>query len=120
MNTLVLNPFSFHVLKQGWSAALAFAPVRRSNKPKPAQTRLPPGAAVVASLTAAASIHPTATIVQPSAEEESVGWAKKLKAPSMVIDDDINGFRGGKSRKKGKKASQLGSSLANTFLMPAP
>jgi len=42
---------------------------------------------------------------QTPSEPEPAGWAKKLKAPSMVIDDDVNGFRAvkpgeGKRRKK--------------------
>jgi hypothetical protein len=41
-----------------------------------------------------------------SNEPESGGWGKKVKAPSMVIDEDVNGFRAqhkvgeGKRRKK--------------------
>lgn len=29
------------------------------------------------------------------------GWGKKVKPPSMVLDDDINGFRGNPKRKGG-------------------
>lgn len=91
-----------------WSASLAFAPVRRTTKPKPAPAKLPPGAAIVASLAAAGQPVPIVTPTsQTSPEEEQMGWAKKMKAPSMVIDDDVNGFRaarpeggGGKKKKK--------------------
>ncbi|PVG02722.1 hypothetical protein CPB86DRAFT_870121 [Serendipita vermifera] len=103
----------------GWSASLAFAPVRRSNKPKPSTNRLPPGAAFVASLATAATttapqIAPvTAPADQEPNEPEVSGWGKKIKAPSMVLDDDINGFRriqpgeGKRKKKKNINANQL-------------
>jgi splicing factor 45 len=47
----------------------------------------------------------TALADQEQNEPEVSGWGKKIKAPSMVLDDDINGFRRvqpgeGKRRKK--------------------
>jgi splicing factor 45 len=62
----------------------------------------------VSSLNAATTI-PVSQAAQlaapPQAEPEPTGWAKKVKAPSMVIDEDVNGFRAvkpgeGKRRKK--------------------
>ncbi|KAG8850277.1 hypothetical protein FRB91_009168 [Serendipita sp. 411] len=102
----------------GWSAALAFAPVRRQNKPKPPAKTLPPGATMVASLAMAAAATvagpsvPTATD-QSIQEGESAGWGKKIKAPSMVLDDDVNGFRaarpgeGKRKKKKNINANQI-------------
>ncbi|KAG8807239.1 hypothetical protein FRC17_004562 [Serendipita sp. 399] len=94
----------------GWSAALAFAPVRRQTKPKTAARALPPGAAMVASLAMAAAAAtesgaPTTTD-QSNQEPESAGWGKKIKAPSMVLDEDVNGFRStrpGEGKRKKKK-----------------
>ncbi|CAG8675349.1 1761_t:CDS:2, partial [Acaulospora colombiana] len=103
----------------GWSAALAFAPVRRSTKPKPSTSRLPPGAAFVASLAAAATtaapqLAPvTAPVDQEPNEPEVSGWGKKIKAPSMVLDEDVNGFRriqpgeGKRKKKKNINVNQL-------------
>ena len=34
------------------------------------------------------------------------GWGKKVKPPSMVLDDDINGFRGNPKRKGGGKKNK--------------
>lgn len=108
----------------GWSASLAFAPVRRTaaQKPKAPAVRLPVGAAVTtAQATPAASsavISSTAVIFAPpslnepanptEAQPQGQGWGKKVKPPSMVLDEDVNGFkakrgRGGGGKKKGKK-----------------
>ncbi|KAI0350206.1 hypothetical protein OH77DRAFT_1091580 [Trametes cingulata] len=121
----------------GWSAALAFAPTRRqAPKAKPAAPRLPVGAsvtvaqaAVVASATTSSStISSTAVVFAPpslvetpaskpeepeaQSQPQSQGWGRKVKPPSMVLDDDVNGFKarrggkregGGGGKKKGKK-----------------
>jgi hypothetical protein len=34
------------------------------------------------------------------------GWGKKVKPPSMVLDDDVNGFRGNPKRKGGGKKNK--------------
>ncbi|CCM05042.1 uncharacterized protein FIBRA_07244 [Fibroporia radiculosa] len=111
----------------GWSASLAFAPVRRNpaQKVKAPAARLPVGAAVTtaaAALSSAATISSTAVVFAPPAlvdpakqdepkpQAQGQGWGKKVKPPSMVLDEDINGFkaqrgerRGGGGKKKGKK-----------------
>ena len=109
----------------GWSASLAFAPVRR-NPPQKAKTqasRLPAGAVTSSALpqgapaTASAIISSTAVVFAPPSlvapaqqpastlpeaqAQSSQGWGKKVKPPSMVLDEDVNGF---KTRRGGKKA----------------
>lgn len=89
--------------------------------------RLPVGASVTvanAAGMAAATISSTAVVfappalVEPSTSKPEAppqsgapgqGWGRKVKPPSMILDDDINGFKsqkGGKregGKKKGKK-----------------
>ncbi|EJU05475.1 hypothetical protein DACRYDRAFT_113580 [Dacryopinax primogenitus] len=98
------------------SAALAFAPVRRqANKPKPAVSkplaaRLPnlgvpasttiapfpgPGVSSTATISATAVVFAPPTVSEPP-PEAAEGWTKKIKPPSMVLDEDVNGFRGGR------------------------
>ncbi|OSC96603.1 hypothetical protein PYCCODRAFT_1440934 [Trametes coccinea BRFM310] len=107
----------------GWSAALAFAPIRRqAPKAKAAAPRLPVGASVtvaqatVPATVSAATISSTAVVFAPpslvdntsSKQDEpaaqpqlhSQGWGRKVKPPSMILDDDVNGF---KSRRGGKR-----------------
>ncbi|KAH9955617.1 hypothetical protein BC827DRAFT_1236093 [Russula dissimulans] len=108
----------------GWSASLAFAPVKRKSKPS---ANKPPNVAALAafsqvgtisappttiSATAVVAAPPTLVDVSTSAIPDSTsipgpgsshksGWGKKVKPPSMVLDDDINGFRGNTKRKTG-------------------
>jgi hypothetical protein len=118
---------------EGWSAALAFGPVRRAGKPKAtsAAPRIPVGAAVTilsgnnattsspfisadAVVYAAPELtEPTLAPTQPDAKT-SHGWGKKVKPPSMVLDEDVNGYqsntraadkRTGGGKRKGKKVS---------------
>ncbi|KAF7984009.1 hypothetical protein HWV62_17501 [Athelia sp. TMB] len=120
----------------GWSAALAFAPVRRNpaNKAKLAAPRLPAGAAMASAFDMASGSHPavisaTATVFAPPVLVEPTtaatpaqettpaqgGWGKKVKPPSMILDEDINGFKathkkrggGGKKNKKNKNAQPI-------------
>lgn len=115
-------------MNSGWSASLAFAPVRRNagQKARPTAPRLPVGAAV-ATTSASTTISSTAvvfappTLIEPAAAPaplesqtnipQSQGWGKKVKPPSMVLDEDVNGFkaqRGGKKGgKKGKKVRKF-------------
>ncbi|KAI9456456.1 hypothetical protein F5148DRAFT_1224211 [Russula earlei] len=105
----------------GWSASLAFAPVKR--KPKPATNKFPVVAAFsqvaqtnapppIISATAVVAAPPTLVDVSMQALPEPnhvpgpgsshrSGWGKKVKPPSMVLDDDVNGFRGTTKRKSG-------------------
>lgn len=128
---MVIWVFFFRI---GWSAALAFAPVRRPNaKVKPSAPRIPAGASVVATnplapaaknsnVSPAAVISSTAVVFSPPVMNDdntsgppniqqptgtTQGWGKKVKPPSMVLDEDVNGFRTTTQKKrntgKGKK-----------------
>lgn len=111
---------------KGWSAALAFAPVRRNN-PKAKQgagasstSRLPVGASIASTpalppgavLSSTAVIAAEPILVVPSkatdgAKNEApvveVGWGKKIKPPSMILDEDVNGFKSKNKKNSGKK-----------------
>ncbi|KAG6879530.1 hypothetical protein C0992_001863 [Termitomyces sp. T32_za158] len=92
-----------------WSAALAFAPVRRAqpNKAKPAPPRIPVGAAVAPAISSTAVVFAPPALIEAPKEPQpqpQQGWAKKVKPPSMVLDEDINGFKASHSNKKKGKA----------------
>ncbi|KAH9180256.1 hypothetical protein EDB89DRAFT_1840916 [Lactarius sanguifluus] len=118
----------------GWSASLAFAPVKRKTKPP----TKPPNVATLAafsqvgatippvlSATAVVSAPPSLVdlskpvVLEPSSgvgpgPGHKAGWGKKVKPPSMVLDEDVNGFRGntkrkggGRKNKKNKNVQQL-------------
>ncbi|KAJ7109297.1 hypothetical protein C8R44DRAFT_986306 [Mycena epipterygia] len=93
----------------GWSASLAFAPVRRTaaQKSKPVAARLPVGAALTST---SAVVSSTAVVFAPPALVEPLkdpapepGWGKKVKPPSMVLDEDVNGYKASHNKKKGGK-----------------
>ncbi|PFH54403.1 hypothetical protein AMATHDRAFT_83440 [Amanita thiersii Skay4041] len=124
----------------GWSAALAFAPVRRNNvqKSKSSAPRLPVGASVLAT-TAAASITPSnaaatplsstavvfapPALIEPEKQTSEVapqpaapttqGWGKKVKPPSMVLDEDVNGFKSTQNKKRGGGGGGKGKGKKN-------
>ncbi|KAF9264822.1 hypothetical protein L218DRAFT_972416 [Marasmius fiardii PR-910] len=112
-----------------WSAALAFAPVRRNQgqKSKHAAPRLPVGvslttapgnaASSTTTLSSTAIVFAPPTSVEPSDSDtmstsatvteephhkHGHGWGKKVKPPSMVLDEDVNGFKASQKRKVGK------------------
>ncbi|KAJ7582792.1 hypothetical protein C8J56DRAFT_1015496 [Mycena floridula] len=93
-----------------WSAALAFAPVRRNQaqKSKPTAPRLPVGAftSSTASLSSTAVVFappeliaPTEPVVEAPATQ---GWGKKVKPPSMILDEDVNGFKATQKKRTNK------------------
>ncbi|KAJ3772336.1 hypothetical protein FB446DRAFT_643643 [Lentinula raphanica] len=122
----------------GWSAALAFAPIRRTQnqKAKGVAPRLPVGAALATASTntvsATASVSSTAVVFAPpslvdsaKAEPASVteephapqgqGWGKKVKPPSMVLDEDVNGFKSNQKRKVGKGKNKKNRNAPTVF-----
>ncbi|KEP54698.1 putative DNA damage repair protein DRT111 [Rhizoctonia solani 123E] len=119
--------------QSSWSAALSFAPTRRkapATQARPAYTGFtapkvtttaPP--AIVSS--SAIISAPPVLIEQPAAKSETqqdsnesnkatTGWTKKIKAPSMVLDEDVNGFRAVGGKKKGAGSRKKGKNTANT------
>ncbi|KAH7340529.1 hypothetical protein B0J17DRAFT_651704 [Rhizoctonia solani] len=115
----------------GWSAALSFAPTRRkapAAQARPAYvgfaTSTVSTSAVPATVASSAVISaPPVLIEQPAAKSETQadsnesnkasGWAKKIKAPSMVLDEDVNGFRAVGGKKKGAGSRKKGKNAAN-------
>lgn len=112
--------------RSGWSAALAFAPTRRQvPKIKPITPRLPAGfsqgdgaaSTSTSAATSTATISSTAVVFAPPSLVESKstksednapassgapgqGWGRKVKPPSMILEEDVNGFKGRKSGKR--------------------
>ncbi|KAI0032328.1 hypothetical protein K488DRAFT_78528 [Vararia minispora EC-137] len=95
-----------------WSAALAFAPVKKKSKAAPLKPALAAFSTVgtvnappVLSATAVVAAPPT--LIERPKEEEKVqevqktGWGKKVKPPSMVLDEDVNGYKASRKRRAG-------------------
>lgn len=102
--------------------------MRRNNaqKAKPAPTRLPAGASVLSSAGASAALSSTAVVFAPpvlvdatqSSASSTVaknkeapsattqGWGRKVKPPSMILDEDVNGFKAGNQGNKKNKAGK--------------
>ncbi|OBZ75170.1 hypothetical protein A0H81_04810 [Grifola frondosa] len=92
-----------------------------AQKAKPAAPRLPVGAAVTTTApgstatAASATISATAVVFAPPAlvetpalkpaeapsQTQGQGWGKKVKPPSMILDEDVNGFKTQRGGKKG-------------------
>ncbi|KAF8163254.1 hypothetical protein B0H34DRAFT_694685 [Crassisporium funariophilum] len=104
-----------------WSAALAFAPVRRNQaqKAKPPAPRLPAGASLLSAMPGQSSgMSATAVVFAPPTLNDNSsstpkattqpepaptqGWGRKVKPPSMILDEDINGFKGTQKKRTGK------------------
>jgi splicing factor 45 len=95
---------------KGWSVSLAFAPIKC--KPKPSTNKASNITAITAfsqvsmisalplttiSATAIIAASPTLIAAGPTLASGPVssyksGWGKKVKPPSMVLDNDVNGY----------------------------
>ena len=95
-----------------------------------APARLLPAGAQLTDVSSTATISATAVVFaepelrtteqeQPKEKEPEqppgLGWGKKIKPPSMVLDDDVNGYKskrrnqgtGGTGKRKGRKKVSL-------------
>ncbi|KAI0345187.1 hypothetical protein BDW22DRAFT_1390597 [Trametopsis cervina] len=114
----------------GWSASLAFAPVRRNVAQKAKVAPRLPANAQTASTSGVASISSTAVVFAPPSLVTDVlkapepeasltqGWGKKVKPPSMVLDEDINGFKNTNQSRGGKKSGGGKKNKKNKFAAP--
>lgn len=97
--------------------------MRRSvaQKAKPA-VRLPVGAALAPDTTVSAAFISSTAVVsaapvlleleKPKDEPAGpgAGWGKKIKPPSMILDEDVNGFKANRKKATGGKGKGKGKS----------
>ncbi|KAL5529000.1 hypothetical protein ACEPAG_4974 [Sanghuangporus baumii] len=118
----------------GWSAALAFAPVRRGGKAKPKPTinvprTLPAGAQLSetsVSATAVVVAEPVLNIPEPEKakvpeepnDASGLGWGKKIKPPSMVLDEDVNGFKANRKKNNAGAGKRKNKKNKNAPIVP--
>jgi splicing factor 45 len=61
------------------------------------------------------------TVPPPEIQSATQSWGRKVKPPSMVLDEDINGFKGTQKKKhgkgKGKKVNSVPSTLLFEFIL---
>ncbi|KAG6911486.1 hypothetical protein DXG01_014560 [Tephrocybe rancida] len=100
----------------------SIAALNQANKSKPTPARLPVGAAVTSSgpipaagLSSTAVVFAPPALVEPSKPVQEAaqpqpqqGWGKKVKPPSMVLDEDVNGFKASHNKRKGKGRNKKG------------
>lgn len=122
----------------GWSAALAFAPTRRTKAKAPSKlglskaplgafastttttlAQLPPNAtlsatAIVSAPPVLVTLDPTTNTITEESQQQQ-GWGKKVKPPSMVLDEDVNGFKSTGQKKRAGGGGGKGKKVCSCF-----
>lgn len=70
------------------------------------------------SVVAAPVLYDASVQFKPVANDskESQGWGKKVKPPSMILDEDVNGFKGQQTGRK--KGGKKGRKVHNFLTLP--